>query len=209
MPRAGKSSLADAIVERHPGFTHIPLDRYIRPVPQRSSFLDWVATADCIAWSHLLDHIAILESGRTCYTPRPDWTDGRGEWISSGGALPNAPGRRMEPATTGYLIPGTHAFVFPESAGSAVRVFVDTPEHIIAERLSGKPARGPQVATIIHEWLGENSRTILDQASAADLVIDGTVEREIQVRQFVERFRSFFPVSDIEGSRNSARGLAF
>jgi hypothetical protein len=185
VPRAGKSSLCDAVVERHPGFTHVPLDRYVRPVPRSRTFLDWIATPTCIAWDHLLAHIAILESGSPCYTPRPDWDAGRGDWISEGGAIDDGPGRRMEPARIGYLIPGTHAFAFPPSAGDAVRIFVETPAHVIAARLAGKPVHGDEVSAVIRKWLGENCELILAQSRAADRVIDGTAPRPEQIAQFV------------------------
>jgi hypothetical protein len=192
VPRAGKSSLADALVASHPGFTHIPLDRYVRPVPRSATFLEWIATPACIAWDHLLAHIAILESGRTCYTPRPDWDGGWGDWISEGGAIADGPGRRMEPARTGYLVPGTHAFAFPASAGPAVRIFVETPEEVIAHRLSGVAHRGDQASAVVREWLGDNPRLILAQAPLAGVIIDGTAPRKDQVAGFVESFGAFF-----------------
>jgi hypothetical protein len=192
VPRAGKSSLCDAITERHDGFTHVPLDRYVQPVPRGLTFLEWIATPACIAWDHLLGHIAILESGSPCYTPRPDWDGGWGEWISDGGALTDGPGRRMEPARVGYLIPGTHAFAFPASAGPAVWIFVQAPEHVIAERLSGVAHRGERASQVVREWLGDNPRLILEQEPMAELIIDGTAPRAEQVEQFLSHSASFF-----------------
>ena len=202
VPRAGKSTLSDAIVERCPGFTHIPLDRYVRPVPRTSTFLEWLATPACIAWDHLLAHIAILESGSVCYSPRPDWDAGWGDWISEGGAIPDGPGRRMEPATIGYVIPGTHAFAFAEDAGHALlRIFVQTPEEVIAERLAGVPVPGDQVQAVMRQWLGDNARRILDQSGRADFVIGGTAPRDVQVARFVEGWSRVFPGSDGVGVR--------
>jgi hypothetical protein len=192
VPRAGKSSLSDAIVARHPGFTHVPLDRYVIPVPASQSFLEWIATPACIAWDRLLAHIAILELGSHCYTPHPDWKDGRGEWTSDGGAIAHGPGRRMEPARVGYLVPGTHAFAFPASVGPAIRIFVDTPEDVIAQRLSGGRERGERAKATIRKWLGANPQLIAAQAPLADFVIDGTVGREEQLARFMKKAGAFF-----------------
>ena len=194
VPRAGKSSLCDAIMEREPGFTHVPLDRYVRPVPRSATFLEWIATPACIAWDHLLAHIAILESGSPCYSPRPDWEGGWGDWISEGGAIPDGPGRRMEPARLGYLLPGTHAFALPSSAGPAVRIFVETPEAVIAERLSGVPHEGEEATAVVRQWLGDNPALILDQARSAHLIIDGTAPRPLQCSRFLDFCSTFFGV---------------
>ena len=196
VPRAGKSSLCDAITERHAGFTHVPLDKYVIPVPESRSFLDWIATPACIAWDHLGAHLAILESGSHCYTPHPDWKGGRGEWRSDGGAIAHGPGRRMEPARVGYLIPGTHAFAFPASAGPALRVFMETPEEVIAQRLAGTRPRGERAREVIRKWLGANPKLILEQAPLADLFIEGTAGRDEQVKRFLEFYTSFFGIGE-------------
>ena len=192
VPTAGKSSLSDAIEATGPGFTHIPLDRYIKPVPEAHTFLEWVRTPACIAWDHLREHVRILESGQQCYTPRPDWDGGRGVWISAGGRLEDGPGRRMDPAQIGYLLPGTHSFAFSPEAGSAVSVFLEVPDRVVAERLTGAKHDERRAAEIVKERLGTNPDLIRNQASLADLVMPGTGDRSQQVSRFLEFFERFF-----------------
>ncbi len=192
VPTAGKSSLSDAIETTQSGFTHIPLDRYIRPVPESHTFLEWVRTPSCIAWDHLREHVRILESGQPCYTPRPDWADGQGKWISAGGRLEDGPGRRMEPADIGYLLPGTHSFTFATDAASAVLLFLDVPDRVVAERLTGKEHDVPRATEIVKERLGTNPDVIRSQASQADLIMPGTWARSKQVSQFLAFFEQFF-----------------
>jgi uridine kinase len=185
VPRAGKSSFADAIVERQPGFTHVSLDRYIRPLPEGVSFVQWVKNPSCIEWDRLRAHIGILESGSVCFTPQQDWKHQRGKWISDGGAIADGPGRRMEPAGLAYLIVGTHAFEFPaDGAGNPMRVFVDTPDDVIAARFAGAAVSQENVAGVLHTYLSDNARRILAQKPHADLIIDGTTSRDDQVARF-------------------------
>ena len=192
VPRAGKSSFCDAVEGAGLGFTHIPLDRYVLPIPEPLTFLEWLRTPACIAWDHLRNHIAILHSGRVCYTPRPDWKGGRGEWLCEGGAIESGPGRRMEPGRVGYLIPGTHAFSFPSQTGAAGRLFVETPDSVIAARLAGRPVEEEDVATTIHGRLGDNPRVIKHNSSLADARVDGTASREDQIEFFGSFVRDFF-----------------
>lgn len=192
IPRAGKSSFADALGAQNSGFTHIPLDKYIKPIPTSLEFLDWVATPACIDWDLLLAHIKILESGSHCYTPQADW-NASGKRISHGGSLSDAPGRLMQPASRAYLIPGSHAFSFPARAVDVFRIFMNTPESIIAQRFIGSPVDGERVNEIIREYLGENPKFILNQSSLADLILDGTAARDDQVSQFLDVFHLKFP----------------
>ena len=98
----------------------------------------------------------------------------------------------MEPARLGYLVPGTHAFAFPASVGPAIRIFVETPEDVIAQRLSGGRERGERAKATIRTWLGANPRLIVEQAPLADFVIDGTAGREEQIANFVKKAGPFF-----------------
>lgn len=102
----------------------------------------------------------------------------------------------MEPARIGYLIPGTHAFAFPASAGPAVRIFVQAPEHVIAERFSRVAHHGERASAVVREWLGDNPKLILNQAPLADLIIDGTAARAEQVSRFFGAMASFFGLTD-------------
>lgn len=191
IPRAGKSSLCDAIESSLPGFTHIPLDRYVKPVPESATFLEWIARPDCLAWDHLQSHLEILASGHPCYTPRPDWDNGWKRWLSDGGAISEGPGRRMEPAEKGYLLPGTHAFAYPMATASTARVFVDTPDTVVAERLTGIRHDSVNAALILKTQLAANLNHIRNQQPSADLIIDGTLEPSAQVRCF-QKFHNAF-----------------
>jgi uridine kinase len=188
IPRAGKSSFCDAVEASGNGFTHIPLDRYVLPVPSSRTFLDWIATPACIAWDHLAAHMEVLESGESCYTPRPNWEAGWRDWISAGGAIKVGLGRLMRPAQIGYLIAGTHAFNFPVQHRDAMRVFVQTPEVVVAERLARVTIDPEKASAFIRERLASNVDAILGQAHTADVIIDGTVERRVQVRNFLQSF---------------------
>jgi hypothetical protein len=191
IPRSGKSSLCDAIEASHPGFTHVPLDRYVKPVPESMTFLEWIAHPDCIAWDHLQTHLEILTSGHPCYTPRPDWDNGWKSWLSDGGAIADGPGRRMEPATQGYLLPGTHSFAYPMATASIARVFVDTPDTVVAGRLTGLRHDSTNAALTLKTQLAANLDQIRSQQASANLVIDGTLDRTAQVTRFQEFHAAF------------------
>ena len=191
IPRAGKSSLCDAIEASGAGFTHVPLDRYVRPVPPSRTLLDWIATPACIAWEQLRAHIALLEAGVSCYSPRPNWEEGWRNWISDGGALERAPGWRMDPARVGYLLAGTHAFAFSDHSDRAMRVFVETAEEVVAERLTGRRVDRPRARSLIRERLAANIDDILSQAHVADWTIDGTADRPAQLRRFLTCYAQF------------------
>lgn len=120
VPSAGKSTLADRLEHSDAGFTHVPMDHYIRAVPSDTTFRQWVRTPRCVDWALMDAHLEILRSGRVCYSPRPDWSRG-GVRISEGGPLRDGPGRRMHPSLVGYAIPGTHAFSAPASCKPAVK----------------------------------------------------------------------------------------
>ena len=184
IPRAGKSSLCDAIEAAGAGFTHVPLDRYVLPVPAGRTFLDWIATPGCIAWDLLLAHLALLASGAVCYSPRPAWEQEWREWLCGGGALADGPGRRMEPATTGYLLAGTHAFHCPAKPRT-LRVLVRTPLDVVAERLTGHRVGRRAARALVRARLAPNTAAILREGRRADLIVDGTADRPSQVRQFL------------------------
>jgi hypothetical protein len=189
VPRAGKSSLCDAIEAGGAGFTHVPLDRYVLPVPAGRTFLDWIARPACIAWDHLSAHLALLEAGVVCYSPRPAWEQDWRAWVSAGGALDSAPGRRMAPAAVGYLLAGTHAFACPLGLAPALRptlrVFVRTPLTVIAERLTGERLASTAARRIVRARLAANTAQLLGERRRADLVVDGTAERRAQVQRFL------------------------
>ena len=189
IPRAGKSSLCDAVEAEGAGFTHVPLDRYVLPVPAGRTFLDWIAAPACIAWDHLSAHLALLEAGASCYSPRPAWERDWREWVSAGGALDTAPGRRMEPAAAGYLLAGTHAFACPPGLAPTLRptlrVFVRTPLTVVAERLTGERSAPAAARDVVRTRLAANAAQILRARRRADVVVDGTAERRAQVQQYL------------------------
>ena len=189
IPRAGKSSLCDPIEAAGAGFTHVPLDRYVLPVPAGRAFLDWIAAPECIAWDHLAAHLALLASGAPCYSPRPAWEQDWQAWVSAGGALDTAPGRRMEPAAAGYLLAGTHAFACPPGLAPmlrpTLRVFVRTPVVTIAERLTGERLAPTAARAVVRTRLAANTAQILRVRRRADVVLDGTAERPVQLQQFL------------------------
>ena len=185
IPRAGKTSLCNAIESSLRGFTHIPLDRYVRPVPDSVTFLDWIASPSCIAWDTLRMHIALLEAGRPCYSPRPDWENGWTQWLCQGGSIADGLGRRMEPARVGYLIPGTHAFALPDAI-EATRVYVETPDVVVAERLTHTRVDPAQATRVLSERLARNLEYVRSRLACADLVIDGTADSSGQVARFFE-----------------------
>jgi uridine kinase len=194
IPRAGKSSLCDAIEASGTGFTHVPLDRYVRPVPAGQAFLDWIASPDCIDWDRVLAHLAILDAGVPCHSPRPDWESGWRSWISEGGALTTGPGRRMEPPRGGYLVAGTHAFAFPAAPRAhraTMQVFVETPDDVVATRLTSRRVAPHEARAVLHSLLAPNTPMIRRAVHAADLVIDGTAARPVQVRRFLDAHARF------------------
>jgi len=183
IPRAGKSSLCDALEGSDLGLTHVPLDRYVLPIPRGTTFLNWIAQPRCIAWRHLMSHLEILSSGAPCYSPRPDWENG-GEWLSDGGSIPAGPGRLMRPARVAYLIPGTHAFAFPHDELTVARVFVETPDTVVAQRLLGQTLDPAHAAAVLTERLAPNLEEIRAGQASADLVLHGDADRAVQVDQF-------------------------
>jgi uridine kinase len=183
LPRAGKSSFADAVVSLHTGYTHVPLDKYIREVPEACQFLDWVASPNCIDWLLLERHLHMLQAGHDCYTPAPDWSR-RGRRSSDGGV--HAGGRLMQPASRGYLIPGCHAFRFPVGQERSYRIFIDTPRSVIAERLLGRPVLETEVTAVFNQHLSPNWQEIEAYTDAANLVISGITDRSVQVATLMQ-----------------------
>jgi len=172
IPSAGKSTLADCVENSNIGLTHVPLDKYIRPVPTGTIFLNWVRDPYCIDWTLLNEHIAILQSGTVCYTPRPDWSIG-GVRVSLGGALTVGPGRKMKPSEVGYAIPGTHAFSFSIQPGKALRVYVETADEVIASRLANRSVAEADAPDVIAKYLGDNPTPLRSLRAEADVIVSG------------------------------------
>jgi hypothetical protein len=188
-PRAGKSSFADAVERSDLGLSHVPMDRYIRPIPPGRDFLSWVGTPACVDWELLLEHLRMLESGRICFTPRPDWAE-RGRWICSGGAREDGLGRKMVPARKGYLIVGTHVFLLGKVLGRSVKVVVESPEFVVASRLAGRAVEEEEKDSVMLAHLGRNLEALRGSRGEADLVISGTAPHASQIhalRDYLEQ----------------------
>ena len=178
VPRAGKSSFADFIEDTDGRFTHVPLDKYILPVPESSDFLSWVRYPTCVDWDLLSKHMDLLLSGSSCRTPQVSW-DGDGQRVSDGGLNDSTVGRLMRPADLGYLMVGTHSFSY-RSQHNVVRVFIETPLQVVASRQMGSEIAVEQTNAVIEEHFGPNPGDILAQKRFAEVTISGTLGRREQ-----------------------------
>jgi RNase adaptor protein for sRNA GlmZ degradation len=100
----------------------------------------------------------------------------------------------MEPPRAGYLVAGTHAFTFPAAPRAhrvTMQVFVETPDEVVAERLTSRRVAPEQARAVLHDQLAPNTPTIRRDAQAADLIIDGTAARPVQVRRFLDAHAQF------------------
>ena len=195
LPSAGKSSFADAIEKSSLALTHVPMDRYIMPVPSGETFLRWVREPSCVDWGLIVSHLKVLFSGRVCFTPKPDW-ERAGQRLSKGGPIEHGPGRRMAPSEHGYIIPGTHVFSLPKLNCRHIAVYVDTPDAIIASRLRGAPIGLEMADEVLRDYLNDNPAPIRPLRACADLMIDGVQPHEQQVdalRAFIETLNSREP----------------
>jgi len=195
LPRAGKSAFADAVEESSLGLTHVPMDKYIMPIPAGKTFLQWVKEPSCVDWQLLVSHLKVLYSGRVCFTPKPNWEQA-GIRISEGGPIEHGAGRRMLPSEHGYIIAGTHVYSLPELNLKRISVFVDTSDVIIASRLEGYPVQSEKAADVIFEHMNDNPIPIRLLRRFADLVIDGSQPHELQVgilKAFIETMNTKEP----------------
>jgi predicted kinase len=178
LPRAGKSSFADALESSGAGFTHVPLDKYIKEIPEGLSFLDWVDTPACIDWTLLTAHLEVLAQGMPCHTPQPDWNT-RGRRAITGGRL-------MKPARVAYVIPGCHAFRMPYSGGKALKAFIQTPYETIAARLPGSaPGEEAAIETLRRHYT-QNWQEVESYSKEADLIISGADARDTQIARLLD-----------------------
>ncbi len=180
IPRAGKSSFADAVEESELGLTHVPLDRYIMAVPAGESFLGWVREPSCIDWPLLAEHMNVLFSGRPCYTPRPDWKKD-GLRACEGGAVEDGLGRRMSPSENGYVVAGTHSFSLSDVGRERVTVWVDTPDEVIASRFEKRAVSGEESAGVLRAHLSDNDVPLRALEEQAALAVNGTASHANQI----------------------------
>ncbi len=191
IPRAGKSSFADVVEQSSLCFSHVPLDKYIMPIPSGETFLRWVREPSCIDWGLLMDHLNLLFSGQVCFTPKPNWSQS-GRRISDGGAIDYGPGRKMPPSKLGYTIAGTHAYSLPDLKCKCVKVYIDVPDEVIASRLEGHPVSSEKAGETILKHLSDNPDPLRSLSSHADLLIDGDTTREKQL----ERLKMYLTESE-------------
>lgn len=180
LPRSGKTALADAL-SAAAGLTHVPLDRYIQPNPAGTTFLEWVASPACINWPLLGQTFDELAAGRTLSAPAdwgPSWGDG-GQQIREAGSGRE---RVLVPSDVGYAVPGCYAFDFALPNARCVRVFVQTPRRVIAERVMGRAIRVEDVDRVLDQQLSPNWREIEQLGGCADIVVSGTALHEEQVK---------------------------
>jgi hypothetical protein len=95
----------------------------------------------------------------------------------------------MEPAPTGYLLAGTHAYGCPQEAGPSRRVYVRTPMAVVAERLTGERVPRRSAGSVVRARLAANTAHVLRAVRHADLIVDGTAEHVDQVRDFLDFVR--------------------
>ncbi len=183
LPRAGKSSFADAVAAQLPDYTHVPLDKYIKQVPADASFLAWVNSTQCLDWALLQSHLEHLRTGHPCYTPSPDWSR-QGQRSSEGGL---AGGGRLMPPARRYVIPGCYSFRMPLGGEQPYKIFIDTPLDVIAERLVSRAVRPDEVESILDQRLSSNWREIQGFIEEADLVLSGVASRAEQFQQFLSQ----------------------
>ena len=94
------------------------------------------------------------------------------------------------------MVPGSHAFGFPVERSSAFRVYIETPDQILADRFAKEPVPPNQVNRVIKSHMANNADLIRPDREAADLLIDGTAEPETQIDQFLAGFQERFGVTD-------------
>ena len=180
IPRAGKSSFADALEESDLNLTHVPLDKYIMAVPPGESFLGWVRNPSCIDWPVLEEHMKVLFAGRPCYTPRPDWKRD-GHRACEGGEIENGLGRRMSPSGSGCVVAGTHSFSLPDTGRERVTVWVDTPDEALASRFEKRPVTEAESKGILRRHLEDNDVPLRALEAQADLTVSGTASHANQI----------------------------
>jgi hypothetical protein len=64
-------------------------------------------------------------------------------------------------------------------------VFVHTPIIVIAERLTGEQQSPTAARRVVRARLAANTAQLLGERRRADLVIEGTAERRVQVQRFL------------------------
>lgn len=193
MPRVGKTSFADYIDSSDLGLTHVPLDKYFLPTPAGKTFLEWVKWPSCIDWGLLLDHLEILSSGRICFSPSQIWTDGRNsrETLSRGGSNQDSNGRKMVPKERGCLVTGCHSFSLRDTLSNIIKLYVDTPDSVLACRLENRLVLHHEIASVIKDRLGESPMVLGPYKGEADIIVDGTLPHDEQYLQFASDLASF------------------
>lgn len=185
LPRAGKTTIADALAAV--GYTHVPLDRYIRRMPEGVSFLEWVSSPACIDWDLLSHHLSALQQGQVVEAPAdwgPTWAEGGLSYTDGG----NGRRRVMHPSTKGYVVPGCYSFHVQADEREVLRVFVSAPRATIAERIVGAVSVD-SAEGILDVHLSQNWRDIESYADQAELVLSGLDSPEALAGPIIEHHR--------------------
>jgi hypothetical protein len=93
----------------------------------------------------------------------------------------------MLPAGTAYLLAGTHAFGCPLPRVT-LRVFVRTPLVVVAERLTGQRVARRAARALVRSGLAPNTAAVLREYRRADVIIDGTADRDARVQHFLHAY---------------------
>lgn len=186
LPRAGKSTLAEALCAAVPDAAHLPLDKYIAEVPAGVRFLDWVQRADAIDWHTLGAHLEILRAGRDCYTPALDWRGGGKRLCEGGAGAWHARARLVRGGASVYVVPGCFAFEMPPQLGVGPRIFVDTPAAVIATRMLGRTIEPPDAERALEDSV-PGVTALYRYRAAAEIVVDGARVHELDAARLWSR----------------------
>jgi uridine kinase len=168
LSNAGKSSFADFLEQQGIG-PHVPLDKYFLPVPESTTFLNWVQHPQSIDWILLQSHLERLAEGNDCYSPAFDgW--GSGKRLCIGGSESH-PKNRLMKSNDVCIIPGCLSFEYPGAFSVAMKIFVDTDVRTIANRLGmeiEENLEGFLIRSLTHHY-----PEVLEYRRFADLSVSG------------------------------------
>jgi hypothetical protein len=77
-----------------------------------------------------------------------------------------------------------------------MRIFLETPDDVIAERLHDGRVEAAEVQPVIFARLGSNPDVIKAEAAKADYTLSGTDTRQAQLARFAEFAAEFYGRAD-------------
>ena len=170
LPGAGKKTFAQAIEARDIGYSCLPLERYLMPVPAHTTFMGWVSDFECIDSRRLQLQLGELFAGQAV-------TTAPGVELAEPARVADCPGVFVTPAALGFIIPGTHAFSVRHDGVETVKVYVEVSDEALASRERSR--RG------LRQTLGPYVDKLESLRQDADLVIRGDGMVEVQVDAFI------------------------